>query len=178
MSELIERHTETRVTDHDLKPFWGICAKVPECLEKAIGSNHSWVAQQTPCEASDRLYGVEAAGLQGRNVPHIGTELHALPSKFELPRNGVSVGDRAARRRSGLCDVRPVYDASRPRRLESAAHMELAIRTAIYLRLTAEVEVKINGVAEGPSAVACLQARDILSLAKWDIQVIGPEGHR
>ena len=56
--------------------------------------------------------------------------------------------------------------------------MERAVRTAVRLRLAAEVEVKPDGVTEGPSAIVRLKARDRLSLGERDSQVIDPERRR
>jgi len=56
--------------------------------------------------------------------------------------------------------------------------MEIAVRTAVRLRLAAEVEVKLNGITEGPSAVACLKTRHGLPLGERDVQVIGPGRYR
>ena len=56
--------------------------------------------------------------------------------------------------------------------------MELAVRTAVRLRLAAEVEVKPGGVTKGPSAIVRLEARDRLSLGERDVQVVIPERRR
>lgn len=56
--------------------------------------------------------------------------------------------------------------------------MELAVRTVGNLRLAAEVEVRLSGIAERPSAIACLNTRHGLSLGERDVQVIGPGRYR
>jgi hypothetical protein len=44
--------------------------------------------------------------------------------------------------------------------------------------LAAEVEVKLNGITEGPSTIACLKTHHGLSLGERDVQVIGPGRYR
>ncbi len=56
--------------------------------------------------------------------------------------------------------------------------MELAVRTAVRLRLAAEVEVKPDRVTKWPSAIVRFKGRDRLSLGERDVQVIDPERRR
>lgn len=138
------------------QPFGGICAGVPEFSEAACLANFDGSAD-AKLQRLLGIYGVEAPDFQVQ---------HYLSG--------------AVWRRAGykLCGVRPVDDGSRPRRLESAALMEFAVRPPVRLRLAAEVEVRLSGVAEGPPAVACLKARHRLSFGERDNQVIGPERYR
>lgn len=149
-------------------------ASAPDYLNVLRRYVQSLLAAQHPLIS----HGVGAPNLQGPQRFLYGRRDPNPLRQFELLRSENWSADRARGEEIRLCGVRPVWDSSRSGRLKSPVHMEFTVRAAIRLRFTAEVEVELNGVAEGPSAIARLKARYRLSLAEWDRQVIGLERRR
>jgi len=77
-----------------------------------------------------------------------------------------------------LGGTRPVKDRARPGGLKSPSHMEVTVGVAFRLRLSAEVEVWLQGVAERPAAVVGQKRDHRLPLAGRNGQVVGLKGQR